>query len=149
MTLNPKWDAITLDITQGVPIASNSKMNGLFDPLFQIGALRGSQKELTNVGSFPTVKAATTMWNAGIVESARILAPGGKLLVKIQDVMGHTGTLRKNRMPATAFIEDIAENNGLVLIDKIQKDNPFAYTSKGKTRTSIVNYLVFQKAAQQ
>jgi hypothetical protein len=126
---------IQADVLKGIPVESNSQEYGLFDPPFiaRTGPPPKDDIMAERFTIFKNVGEAKKMWEAGISESARILKPDGKLMVKIQDT-----SFKGKRLEATQFMKDTAEANNLELIDIDSRP------SRGKGKYPV-NFMIFKK----
>jgi len=152
--INPATeDVIQANVKQmgSTNLPSNSVGSIYLDPPFQIKGPPKPEYAKYNIGErfgeFENIGDAHAMWSGSVNEAARILAPEGILVVKIQDMMA----FGKTPVEATESIVKFAEGANLKwLRDKsITKQMPMAYTPRAQmadpARQSITNYLVFVK----
>lgn len=149
------------DVTQGIPLKSNSQKVVVFDPPFFVSPRKQGVEgtRLENFGLFETIPEAATMWSSGVKESARMLKPGGHLIVRIQDLKYYGPTTlhvpTRSRIPASNYIKSEAEESGLVLVDRLDtvpsNRAPVRAPGFGGSRIPSVDeveptsFLVFQK----
>ena len=135
------------NVLEGIPLPDSSQASGFFDPPFLVRKTSEGSKSIVGARftTFNSRSEAFDVFDAGLRESARILKPDGKLLVKIQDSIPSTGTDR-SKLESTAFMVEKAKDYGLVLADKqaVRNANPYMPPNV-KSRDAVVNYLVFKK----
>lgn len=149
---NPQAEGVTkADVTERVPVENTSVDSVFFDPPFVVrgGSKRTPErafgaKTSSRFGTFKTLEDAVKVWQGGVKNAARILKPGGKLVVKIQDTIGNVGVLKGERVPASKIIIETAKQFGLDLVEAKSRKFP---TLGKKGNFSVVNYLAFERSS--
>jgi len=140
-------DTIKADISKHIPAEENSIESGVFDPPFLIkpeGLKKGMMVE--RFTSFPNINSLWKFYKGSLKEIKRVLKPGGKLLVKIQDVL----PTHQNYFSA-AEMYNMAVAEGFVPVDRAilysRRRMPLAPIIKTQKhfRKSHVDYWVFKK----
>jgi hypothetical protein len=140
---------VKADVRDGTGLPSSSQFSVFFDPPFMVRkAATGGSREAKRFSAFDTREEAFEVWGAGVKEAARLLAPNGQFMVKIQDTKPSTGKNR-SRMAATKFIVNTATESGMKLVDRVDKIDPDAFQPAGTAkRQARVSYLIFEKLGE-
>lgn len=110
---------IQADIIKGIPLEDNSVNSVMFDPPFLV---KGKPEQAGLMGKrFTAFKSVDELWSfykQGVNESFRVLAPGGKLITKTQDI-----TTGKGIFASSSEIYNFATQAGFRPIDRFIYEN--------------------------
>lgn len=114
-----KEGVIKADTAEGIPLRDNSVSSIMFDPPFIAGPPSKMKYAMTE--RFTGYKNINELWDymdKSINEAYRVLKPGGKLIVKIQDVAVDVGKSTRQNYFSSAEVYNFGVNAGFRPVDR-------------------------------
>ena len=158
-------DTIEADVSKKIPLESKS-INSIFsDPPYLVVHGKHIPKMGKRFGYFKSLDELLAYHDGSMKEFARVLKPGGRLTIKVQDISHPTGErastiakagydkARTYDIPVTDYVKRFANKYGLRYLGKtIYVNKRGLLTSKGVQRIprkAHVEFLTFEKTTRQ
>lgn len=149
-----KEGVIEADTAVRIPLEDNSIESAMFDPPFIAGQPSKMKYAMSErFTGFPNIDSLWDYINKTIIEGYRVLKPGGKLIVKIQDVGIDVGKSTRQNYFTSAEVYNFAVRAGFKPVDKFVsvKENPFLPGGMTGANQKIArkmhsDYWVFEKS---
>jgi hypothetical protein len=145
-------ETIQADISKRIPVDDNTLSSVMFDPPFLVS---GNRRSVSNIGdrftTFKTIDDAWAMYKDTLHEIFRVLKPGGKAIVKIQDVSIPGGGYSKGNYFSSAEMYNFGVQAGFRPVDRVINLNPHAMPLapnikvQQTARKIHTDYWVFEK----
>lgn len=148
---------VEADTTVRIPLEDNSVNSIMFDPPFI--AAQPSKMRYAKVERFTGYRNINELWDymkKSLAEVYRVLEPGGKAIVKIQDVAIDVGSSTRQNYFTSAEMYNFAVQLGFKPVDRFinVKENPYippgmTGESQKMARKMHSDYWVFEKPAKK